>query len=828
MSTKTTAYGSITIVDITDIGELSIYPESNSPLSVIYDPNQGTYTPDWTLNHVLLRPVVYYAGEQLTSNTSGLTVVWTRKDGTGDEVALQDGETQNSQNELTVNKNVLSNSAHGVLTYLCEAVYKEPDSGATLRAKGQITFTLVKNATLAKQCRISGENVFKYNENRVVYGTGIITLTAVTSNVGIAQWQYQDANKNWVAYPTDHNDNNSSETLNVYATDNVFNGDIATLKITTDDTSVYDIYTITKLYDGVAGNSTVAGVLDNDDQWIPCDSAYNPLDGAFANAKSKITILEGGKDVTADWAIEIIKNGVDGSFDNETATYTVTSMSESQVSGSVTFKCTKDTYTPIIKIFSLTKMKAGADGTSPIMYSIAASTLATNRTVENVYTPAEVTFTAYSQDGNKARTPYEGRFKIYTNNSESASYTSAQNESSCTYTFTGNSLTSVRCELFSSGGGGAVLDSQTIVVTSDGQKGEQGEQGEQGVSATNVVLGNPADIIPCDSAGNVKANMTLTIPFTGYIGTTKAACSVIYSTLPNGITLKTNAAGTPNNSGQLVFDVAKGSNLGGTDSGTITITATCNGTSSVHYYQWSKSIQSIDGENAVLLQIFSPNGDIIVNGENDVVLTAYLLDGSTDVTNKATYEWSKYADGSYNTISNVTIGQLTVTSDDVNGYASYRCVATYPTNSTNKYTQYFAVKDRTDPIQVSVHCSLGTQIVNGKGYGAVYTKVTQKGVEIDALKSDRFLTVEPDGTAGEFYYKLDTTDKKAILMKHDGSKWVEAGEEDLPKKQYSYTFRKGDGTIINYTGGSDVTDKVIYIDGDIVDQKIVIDVAVTA
>lgn len=825
MSTKTTAYGSITIIDVTDIGELSIYPESNSPLSVVYDPNQGTYTPDWTINNVLLRPVVYYAGKQLTSSTSGLTVTWTRKDGTGAEVGLQDGETKNNQNELTINKNVLSNSAHGVMTYLCEAVYNEPDSGATLKAKGQITFTLVKNATLAKQCRISGENVFKYNANRVVYGTGIISLTAVTSNVGIKQWQYQDANKNWVAYPTDHNANNSSETLNVYATDNVFNNDVVTLKVTTDDDSVYDIYTITKLYDGVAGNSTVAGVLDNDDQWIACDSNYNPLDGAFANAKSKITILEGGTDVTDDWNIEIIENGVTGSYDEENYIYTVNGMT--QVSASVTFNCTKTGYTPIVKIFSLTKIKAGADGTSPIMYSIEPSTLATNRTIANVYTPSSVTFTAYSQDGNNARTQYAGRFKIYTNDSDTAAYTSQQNESAYTYTFSGNSLTSVRCELFPAGGGGSVLDTQTIVVTSDGKTGAQGPQGNQGVSATNVVLGNQADIIPCDSDGNVKSNMSLEIPFTGYLGTTKAACSVIYSTLPNGMTLQTNQAGTASSGGMLKFNVAKGSNLGGQDSGLITITATCNGTSSVHYYQWSKSIQSIDGENAILLQLFAPNGDIIINGENDVTIQAYLLDGSSDVTDQATYEWSKYENGEYTTINTVTTSELTVAADSVSGYASYRCVATYPTGTDNKYTQYFAVKDRTDPIQASVHCSLGTQIVNGKGYGAVYTKITRNGVEIDALKSERFLTTDPAGSvAGEFYYQLDTANKNVKLMKYSGSKWEEAPASDLPTKKYTYTFRDIDGNITQYKGASNVTGKVIYIDGELINKKIVIDVEV--
>ena len=48
MSVK--AYGSITIVDIGDLGTLSVHPEAYSPNSVIYDPNQdegNRYNPSW-------------------------------------------------------------------------------------------------------------------------------------------------------------------------------------------------------------------------------------------------------------------------------------------------------------------------------------------------------------------------------------------------------------------------------------------------------------------------------------------------------------------------------------------------------------------------------------------------------------------------------------------------------------------------------------------------------------------------------------------------------------------------------------------------------------
>ena len=53
-------YGSITLVDITDSGQLSVYPTSNMPLSIIYDPDQNTYTPNWSSTNLTLTPVIYY------------------------------------------------------------------------------------------------------------------------------------------------------------------------------------------------------------------------------------------------------------------------------------------------------------------------------------------------------------------------------------------------------------------------------------------------------------------------------------------------------------------------------------------------------------------------------------------------------------------------------------------------------------------------------------------------------------------------------------------------------------------------------------------------
>jgi hypothetical protein len=828
MSTKTTAYGSITIVDITDIGEFSIYPMSNSPLSVVYDPNLNTYTPDWSLNNLVLEPMIYYAGTKLDSNTSGLSVVWKRKDGVGAESPLTTGETA-SGNKLTVKNNNLSTSASGILTYICTATYVEPESQATLTATGQITFSLIKHASNVKRCSITGENVFKYNTDSVLVGADYVTLTATTSNVSISKWQYKNSSGNWVDYPvtSGHNTSNTAETLKVYAAENVFVNDAASIKVTTSDNSIYDIYTVVKLRDGAAGANTVTAVLSNDDQWIACDSNYDPLNGAFNQAVSTITILEGGKDVTSEWTITCIKSGIDGNYDSDTHTYSAVNATEMpNVSANVQFKCEKTGYTTIYKNFSLTKLKAGENGDDAINYSITPNTLAVNKTIDGVHTPKEIVFTAHSTTGNNNPVLYEGRFEIYVNGSATYAYKSSVNESSCTYTLQDKSnVKSVQCILYPAGGSTATkLDTQTVVVTSDGATGATGDKGDKGDAAINVVLGNQADIIPCNNNGTVKSAMTLTIPFTGYVGTAKEACTVAVTGSPSGITVKKNTAGTSSASGTLELSVAAGSTLGNNDAGSITLTFTCKGSTVIHYYQWSKSIQALDGSNAVLFEIYAPTGNIIHNGENDVTLKARLMNGSAEVTDTLVYTWAKYESGTYKTISNVTTNTLTVEPADVNGYASYQCKVTY---DGNERTAYYAVMDKTDPVQAQVHCSLGTQILNGQGYGAVYTKIYQNGTEIDTIKSEVFSTTAPSGPAtGDFYYYLDTNNKTVTLKKYNGTTWENAVGNDLPKATYKYTFRDKDGKITTYNNQSVVEGKVFYIDGSFVTKKIIIDVEV--
>lgn len=119
--------------------------------------------------------------------------------------------------------------------------------------------------------------------------------------------------------------------------------------------------------------------------------------------------------------------------------------------------------------------------------------------------------------------------------------------------------------------------------------------GTDGTSPINIICGNEAQVIACNHSGNTTTATTITIPFAGYQGTTRKACTVTYSTLPSGITLNKNTAATASADGSLVFNVANNSNLGGNTTGTITLTFTCESQLVIKNFVWTKSLAGAEG-----------------------------------------------------------------------------------------------------------------------------------------------------------------------------------------------------------------------------------------
>lgn len=220
-----------------------------------------------------------------------------------------------------------------------------------------------------------------------------------------------------------------------------------------------------------------------------------------------------------------------------------------------------------------------------------------------------------------------------------------------------------------------------------GNTGNTGGTGPAGVSATLTGLKNESQSIVSTSAGATVGASTITVDFYGYVGSTRAAVTAAVGTLPVGITVGTNTAGTTGADGVLTLSVASASTLGGVDFGTIPITLTCNGIPRVQLFSWSKAKQGAVGTTgntgstgaaAIALEVTSLSGMVFKNTGVSTTLTARVYQGGVELTGAAitpfgVVKW--YKDNAY--IVGADGVSLVVSAADVPDRASYEAKLEY-------------------------------------------------------------------------------------------------------------------------------------------------------
>lgn len=915
----TTAYGSITIVDVTDVGEFSATPESNMPTTVIYDPNTNKYNPDWvqTTNGnetsgtpLILSVAARYAGNPLGTN-SLYSIRWYRRNGVDPWPNEETGAIGTSSNEdvyvnqynqLIVKNNILGSNTK-IVTFRCVVQYKEPVSQAILTAKGDISFSLVENASQLKYCNIVGGSAFLYDSNKDLVEKEIALTAQRTNNITITKWEYYEEHpkegdtKGWkpIAFPSDPSHIKGVLYVNAYSHKFGFkvgssvvyggeeipqlrNGKTIQIKVFTSDPNTYSEHTIYKIEDGRHGDNLEDIRFSNEDQVIPFSwNEQEELVGNYSLANTTVSVLKGNEDVTANWTISVYRREqVEGTFDSEEHFFQVTKLNSDV--GYVEFKAVKnDNSITLYKKFTLSKVTTGIDGKDAEFYTIETNTPMINISytydangskLETKYSHSSITFSAYLQKGNMTALT-EQYFVIKDDQGTSlfAGITSSK-------TININSLTNIatikylKCDICASPDStDTPIKTMTVSFVREGEKGVQGEQGIEGTGAISFLLSNINDQISCDSNGIVIAKQTITIPFSALQGITSIRSKlqiVNPSELPSGMSCSNPTVEISSGAGQLVIDVARDSNLGGADNGTIDLLATCWGTASgssttiekstPYVFKWTKNKQGIKGDDALLLRLNTPNGNIIEDEGESLSIVAGLYAGANE-TNNVSYTWYKHVVGADKTVTYTEVpGEndelhevsgdgktLTIYRDAINGYASYKCVATY---NGKTYEAYQDVEDWVDELQVSLHCTLGNQLLNSVGNGAVYTKVTSRRTgELDPLKSDLFLLASEVDAAIENnslntllggktkYYKL-TPDSgenpnKVEYVYLDGSTWItQSMDVAHPKYNYSYSFRGVTGGVLTDTKFA-TSGKVIYIDASLVNKKVIIDVAVS-
>lgn len=246
---------------------------------------------------------------------------------------------------------------------------------------------------------------------------------------------------------------------------------------------------LTKMDNNIASAKNMTFQLSNDMQTITSDADGNiPV---FPTVTTTAKVMYGSSDITNDCSYTITKSdSVTGSWDVDTHTYTVTGLSADN--GWVDIKATYLLTLSITRRFSISKQKAGADGTPGRTYMIEPSCNVLKRSFGNTISPNFVQFKSYYRDGDSAtRTAYKGRFVIEETtdgNTWKTIYTSSTDEDTVThylYTILTNSsgetisssngstigiprdVTNVRCKLYASGGTTTLMDMQSVAVVID-------------------------------------------------------------------------------------------------------------------------------------------------------------------------------------------------------------------------------------------------------------------------------------------------------------------------------------------------------------------------
>lgn len=250
---------------------------------------------------------------------------------------------------------------------------------------------------------------------------------------------------------------------------------------------------IKNMDNSIAAAKNMTMILSNEYQAVAAD-ANGKIEGTFPVIQTKVMVMYGSSDISADCSCTITKSAaVAGKWDETARTYTVTELNAND--GWIDIKAVYLQNLSITKRFTVSKVRSGTngkDGTPGRTYILEPSCNVLKCGSDKVISPNFITFKAYYRDGDSAaRVPYKGRFIVEETVDGSAwktIYISSTDEDTVThylYSILTNSsgqavassngstigiprdVTNVRCKLYASGGTTTLMDMQSVAVVID-------------------------------------------------------------------------------------------------------------------------------------------------------------------------------------------------------------------------------------------------------------------------------------------------------------------------------------------------------------------------
>jgi hypothetical protein len=481
-----------------------------------------------------------------------------------------------------------------------------------------------------------------------------------------------------------------------------------------------DTMTMIGIKPGATGKDAISGLLTNESAVVSTNNDGSGGVYTGTGVGGTFLVFDGITPKTGngpEYSVVLAETtaGLTVGIDATTGVYTA-SLNNTTDSGSAKFRAIYNGVT-IDKVYNIAKSKAGAPGANATAYWLTVSSAALQKTKAGVITPSSITVAAYSATGTAAPVAYAGRFIIYENGSATALYTSSANESSKSYSLSGNSVTSVKAELYLAGGTTTKLDEQTVPVLVDG------------TDTITAILSNESVTLPAAADGTVLSLVGASTTMSVFIGATDDSANWTYSRAYGaaGIT----ATETVTSRTQTVNSLTVASNY-------IDITASKTGYPSItKRFSVNRSLNGGKGDKGDTGDPGAPGGPGATGTSNYRIYKASANSATPPTTNNAappaTTDGAAPSTWSLTPVT-LTAGQAQWQSDGVRA-AGTTGVANNTTWSV-PYLSYFkvdtleAITTNTGKLNVNDTIKVGTVTVNAQDNPVDGVLITTSGIKI--------------------------------------------------------------------------------------------------
>ena len=338
------SYGTITITDKTDLGQLSVFLTGNTVNQQVCNINTepDTYYPNWDTSAggqaLVITPHVYYNDSEVLLSNQNLTVSWSKiENGVSyndpiNDVNEPEGATGTSNKCLQRNKNLTLGSTGVVYTATFNYKPIANDNNTVITAVATISFSITSygqngaTGDAAKSLQLIGSGTyFTYTWDDIRYGSPTIGLTVQKEEIDYVGWECDGQPIYSGTHPATSGTNRYTGTSLTLsgdsdATEGATSARVSTLssnwanngyaqfrvfEANSDGTAktggFTDYFTVYKYKEAAPGDSLYASYLNNNEETIVTYQGVMDLSGANA----RLYINEGGSDDIANWHIAV-------------------------------------------------------------------------------------------------------------------------------------------------------------------------------------------------------------------------------------------------------------------------------------------------------------------------------------------------------------------------------------------------------------------------------------------------------------------------------------------------------------------------------------------